>query len=71
MLIEKKDMRDAAVLRRAITEQIERESKGRIDYVEIVSLQTLEPLPQVARDNTLIALACYWGSTRLIDNIRV
>ena len=64
-------MRDPAVLRQAIIDQIGRESRGKIDYVEVARMDNLEPLAEVEPGNTLVALACFWGSTRLIDNIRL
>jgi pantoate--beta-alanine ligase len=39
----------------------------KIDYVEIVDGDTLEPVDKI-RDNSLIAVAVYVGATRLIDN---
>jgi len=47
------------------------EPTARIDYIEIVSMTTLEPITRIEKGNTLIALAVYTGATRLIDNIRV
>jgi pantoate--beta-alanine ligase len=43
---------------------------ARIDYVEIVHSETLQPLETV-RPNSLLALAVSFGKTRLIDNIRL
>jgi pantoate--beta-alanine ligase len=39
-----------------------------IDYVELVDAKTLEPVETV-KPNSLLALAVYFGKTRLIDNI--
>ena len=44
------------------------ESAARLDYVEIVDPDTLDPLPQ-ARQGALVAVAAYIGTTRLIDNL--
>jgi pantoate--beta-alanine ligase len=41
-----------------------------IDYVELVDAETLQPI-QVVRRNALLALAVYFGKTRLIDNIQL
>jgi pantoate--beta-alanine ligase len=49
---------------------IGREPAAHIDYVEIVDAGTLEPAPD-AGPGRLIALAVYFGSTRLIDNLIV
>ncbi len=43
---------------------------ARIDYLELVNAETLQPLETV-QPNSLIAVAAYFGQTRLIDNIRV
>jgi pantoate--beta-alanine ligase len=43
---------------------------ARIDYVELVDEKTLHPMTQVSSDS-LLALAVYFGKTRLIDNIRL
>jgi pantoate--beta-alanine ligase len=42
----------------------------RIDYVAIVDFDTLQPLERL-KGNVLIALAVYFGSTRLIDNVLI
>jgi pantoate--beta-alanine ligase len=43
---------------------------ARIDYVELVDTETLQPVETV-RPNSLLALAVYFGKTRLIDNLRL
>lgn len=58
--------RDAAAIRQHMRQIIE-QAGGKIDYIEIVDSQTLQPL-QVLNGRILIALAVYIGSTRLIDN---
>jgi len=40
---------------------------GRIDYIETVDTNTLEPVKKLKKGN-LIALAVFFGRTRLIDN---
>ncbi len=47
---------------------ISAESGVRLDYFEIVSPDTLEEVEQAAA-GTLVAVAAYVGSTRLIDNV--
>jgi pantoate--beta-alanine ligase len=49
---------------------IEAEPLARIDYVEAVDMLNLEPVAEIHGD-VLIALAVFFGSTRLIDNIRI
>jgi pantoate--beta-alanine ligase len=43
---------------------------GRIDYVALVDAETLQPVDTI-RPNSLLALAVFFGKTRLIDNIRL
>lgn len=54
-----------------IKSRIATSSIAKIDYVEMVSMETLEPLEKTEKNNTLIALAVFFGKTRLIDNIRL
>jgi pantoate--beta-alanine ligase len=41
---------------------------ARIDYVDLVDADTLQPI-ELVKPNSLIALAVFFGKTRLIDNI--
>lgn len=43
-------------------------SLGRIDYVDLVDSESLQPIQSV-RLNSLLAVAVFFGKTRLIDNI--
>ena len=43
---------------------------ARIDYVDLVDADTLQPI-DVVRPNSLFALAAFFGRTRLIDNVRL
>ena len=43
---------------------------ARIDYVELVDADSFQPLEMV-RPNSLLAVAVYFGKTRLIDNTRL
>ena len=65
-----KGERDAAVIIGTMRRIIGGEPLARVDYVEIVAPNDLEPLDKVGED-ALIALAVYIGKTRLIDNLRV
>lgn len=40
----------------------------RIDYVDLVDAETLQPIDSI-KPNSLLAVAVYFGKTRLIDNI--
>lgn len=59
--------KDASVVAAAIRKEIEQEPLARIDYVEIVDYNTLEPV-QSTEGELLTAIAVYIGKTRLIDN---
>jgi pantoate--beta-alanine ligase len=43
---------------------------ARIDYMEVVDPETLQPIETVTA-NSLLALAVFFGKTRLIDNIQL
>ena len=52
----------------AAREKIEGASLARIDYVELVDAENLQPI-ETAKSNSLLAMAVFFGKTRLIDNI--
>lgn len=54
-------------IERFIRNKIETEKLARLDYAEIVDLQTLKPVKHV-QSPALVAAAIYIGNTRLIDN---
>lgn len=58
----------AAKLRRLITRTISSAPLARIDYVEIADASSLQPIREVRR-NTVMAVAVFFGRTRLIDNV--
>jgi pantoate--beta-alanine ligase len=58
----------ASALRRLILRKIGTAPAARVDYVTIADSETLQPVTQ-ARRRTVIALAVYFGGTRLIDNL--
>jgi len=53
-----------------VRKTISEASLARLDYVEVVNAETLSPV-EVVKPNSVIALAVYFGKTRLIDNIRL
>ena len=59
--------RDTEKIIRRMKEIINEEPLARIDYVEIVEMKELDPLPQI-KEEALIALAVFVGKARLIDN---
>ncbi len=60
--------RDSAKLISAVKQEFAPEAAARLDYIEVVDPETLEPEPTVTK-RTLVAVAAFVGQTRLIDNI--
>lgn len=58
---------DAGALVDAMRHKIEAEPLARIDYVQVVDQQTMQPIEKLDRP-FLAAIAVYIGKTRLIDN---
>lgn len=62
--------KDVQKIKNAIVKQIKTERLARIDYVELVDTETLEPVKTITGP-ILAAIAVYIGKTRLIDNFTV
>jgi pantoate--beta-alanine ligase len=62
--------RSAARIIAAARSEIERAPLARIDYVELVDAENLQPLDSLCA-SSLLALAVFFGKTRLIDNIQL
>ncbi|HTC94472.1 MAG TPA: pantoate--beta-alanine ligase [Terriglobales bacterium] len=60
--------RNAAKLMEAAKDIFRDEPAVRLDYVEIVNQETLDPVADISK-GALVAVAAFVGSTRLIDNI--
>jgi pantoate--beta-alanine ligase len=60
--------KDAAQLISAAREILAREPRVVLDYFEVVDPDTLDPVERISK-KTLVAVAAYVGSTRLIDNL--
>ena len=60
--------RQTEPLIRTAREMIEATPGARIDYVSIVDFERLTPIERL-QDKVLIALAVFFGATRLIDNV--
>jgi len=58
------------VIKEQIIQRIRNNSDGKIEYVEIRKADNLSPIEKI-NCQVVIALAVYFGSTRLIDNIIV
>ncbi|MBM6992217.1 MAG: pantoate--beta-alanine ligase [Prevotella sp.] len=59
--------RDAKVVIKIIQDSLATEPMARVDYVEVVDLDNVQRVDQIAGE-TLVAIAVYIGKTRLIDN---
>jgi pantoate--beta-alanine ligase len=64
----RRGQKDATKLRKTGTDVIAEEPSVRLDYFETVDPDTLDPVETISRA-TLVAVAAYVGSTRLIDNV--
>lgn len=51
--------------------EIEASGAFRIDYLEMVSIDRVEPVTRVEPGNTMVAAAAFIGDVRLIDNVRL
>jgi pantoate--beta-alanine ligase len=60
--------RNSSMLLKAARDVVAEEPLARLDYVEAVDPETLEPVPEIGH-GALITIAAFFGSTRLIDNI--
>jgi len=60
-------IRDASALRDEIVGLVARQALLRLDYVEFVHGETLDPVDTLS-GQVLLALAAFVGRTRLIDN---
>ncbi len=57
----------AAKVKDVIMEELCKEPLARVDYVEVVDADSIEPVKEI-KGNILVAIAVYIGKTRLIDN---
>ena len=60
--------KSAQVLKDILSKEIAGSSPTRIDYIEAVSQKHLEPMESL-REPGVLAVAVYYGKTRLIDNV--
>jgi pantoate--beta-alanine ligase len=61
---------EAAAIQQTMLTMIQSVPAVRLDYLAIVDFENLEPVSKI-KPNTLIAVAAYLGTTRLIDNILI
>jgi pantoate--beta-alanine ligase len=64
----KQGVKDAHKIIKAVKMIISEKKPTKIDYVSIVDLDNLKPIERI-KDKALLALAVWFGNTRLIDNI--
>jgi pantoate--beta-alanine ligase len=62
--------RDAEILRRVMADVLAREPLARVDYVSVADPDTLQERDH-AHSPLLVSMAVFFGSTRLIDNLRL
>ncbi len=60
----------SGTLRRKLVQLIDKRRLATLDYIEFFNPKTLEPVKHVGR-GTHLALAVFFGTTRLIDNSRL
>lgn len=64
--------RDADVIRHQLDDFIASDSEGTVQYAEVVDVDYIQPIGQIAPgQEILVAVAVYFGNTRLIDNVFV
>ena len=64
--------RDADAIRHQLDHMIASESEGKVQYAEVVDIDYIQPVEQIAAgQEILVAVAVYFGNTRLIDNVFV
>ncbi len=66
----KKGERSATKVVQDVRQMIEGAPLARVDYVELVDSLTMQPLREV-HSGSLVAVAVFFGKTRLIDNIMI
>ena len=60
--------RETSKIIKAMKAEISTKPTARIDYIEMVDAETLEPVTRM-EGQVLVALAVWIGKTRLIDNV--
>jgi len=67
MMVEKGEEKSEAIIDR-VKEMISQEPLAKMDYVEIVDMDSLDPVIRIEKE-TLVVLAVFVGKARLIDNV--
>jgi pantoate--beta-alanine ligase len=64
------DCMTASEIKEMISSAI-KENGGKVDYVDLVDSESLVPITQSCIGHSLIAVAAFFGTVRLIDNIEI
>jgi pantoate--beta-alanine ligase len=64
-------IRDALTLQSTVRDVLAQEKLARVDYIEIVDVDSFEPVARIGPHPTYVLLAVFIGKTRLIDNLLV
>ena len=64
----KAGIKNINTLQKIVTDEILKNPSAKIDYISFSDSETLKPLTAYKPKKTLIALAIFIGTTRLIDN---
>src|SRR5215813_14195683 len=64
-------IRDALTLQGTVREVLAQEKLARVDYVEVVDVDSFEPVVRIGSRPAYVLLAVFVGQTRLIDNLLV
>lgn len=67
--VKRRDFSSADEINQFVTQTINTMPLAKIEYVETLSYPSLEPVPQLHKDNLIVAVAVRFGKTRLIDNV--
>jgi pantoate--beta-alanine ligase len=63
--------RRVAALKQSIRQTLQQAGVDRVQYVEFAAIDSLLPLEGSIATNAVLLIACYMGSTRLIDNLEL
>lgn len=67
--VNQQEWESAAAINEFVRQRLETLSLAKIDYVETLRYPSLEPIEQLEEERVIVAVAVYFGSTRLIDNL--
>lgn len=67
--VKEREWKTAAEINAYVRQRLEALSLAKVDYVETLRYPSLEPIDQLTDERVIVAVAVYFGSTRLIDNL--